>query len=72
MHLRFSGGEGTTLRRQLRSIYTDVSVLLTSGYIDEDIARHDQLASDTPFIQKPFLPAELARRVRQALEHTVE
>ena len=38
-----------------------------SGYTDDTIVRHDVLAEDANFIQKPFLQDELARKVRELL-----
>ena len=39
-----------------------------SGYTDDIIVRHDVLDPGIEFIQKPFLPSSLVRRVREALE----
>ena len=43
-------------------------VLYASGYTDEAIARHGVLEPGTDFIQKPFSPDDLARRVREVLD----
>jgi two-component system cell cycle sensor histidine kinase/response regulator CckA len=42
-------------------------VLFTSGYSSDTIIRHGIAAGRTSFIQKPYLPAELARKLRETL-----
>jgi CheY-like chemotaxis protein len=43
-------------------------LLLTSGYVDEGILRRHGLEVGTAFLQKPFTPADLARKVREVLD----
>jgi PAS domain S-box-containing protein len=43
-------------------------VLLCSGYIDENVLRHHGLDLETAFLQKPFTPADLARKVREVID----
>ena len=59
---------GRELACQLRLMHPEIRVLLNSGYADEDISQQDEVHPDTPFIQKPFLPAALARKVREVLD----
>jgi PAS domain S-box-containing protein len=46
----------------------NLRVLYMSGYADDAIVRHSGLAEGTPFLQKPFTPQALARRVRETLD----
>lgn len=60
-----SGGE---LSRRLLEMCPDVKILFMSGYTDDSIIRHNILSSDITFIQKPFTPPDLARRLREVLD----
>ena len=60
------GMSGPDLAQEVRPLRPDMKVLYMSGYADSAIARHS-LAKDTPFIQKPFLPDVLSRKVRDLL-----
>ncbi len=44
-------------------------LLFTSGYVDESILRGHGLESGTAFLQKPFTPADLAKKVREVLDN---
>ena len=43
-------------------------VLFMSGYTDDVIVRHGLLDLKINFIQKPFTPDVLARKIREVLE----
>jgi PAS domain S-box-containing protein len=60
-----SGGE---LGLFLAKHYPTLPVLFTSGYADNDVIRRGLLDEGRPFLQKPFAPRELARKVREVLE----
>jgi two-component system cell cycle sensor histidine kinase/response regulator CckA len=52
-------------RMKLRS--PDTKVLFMSGYADNAIKRQGRLEPGMQFIQKPFTPAALAQKMREAL-----
>jgi DNA-binding response OmpR family regulator len=62
------GGSGRELARQLALTRTDTRVLYVSGYTDEAIVQHGILEPGLNFLQKPFTPGELARKVREILD----
>ena len=58
---------GVELARRLRESRPGMKVLLTSGYAEEaPIIEHPSMEK-IPFLQKPFLPAEMLQRVREVL-----
>jgi two-component system, cell cycle sensor histidine kinase and response regulator CckA len=62
------GRSGIELADRLRSASIDVRVLYISGYTDAAIVRNGLLAEEAAFLQKPFTPQDLLRKVRQVLE----
>jgi DNA-binding response OmpR family regulator len=41
-----------------------------SGYTDDSVVRHGILTPETAYVQKPFSPETLARKVREVLDDT--
>jgi PAS domain S-box-containing protein len=62
---RMSGRE---LAARVRGERASVRVLFMSGYADEAIVRNGSLEPGAAFLEKPFTAAQLARRVREALD----
>jgi CheY-like chemotaxis protein len=58
---------GPQVLEQMRARHPEMKVLFMSGYTDEAMMHHGILESGAPFLQKPFLPETLARKVREAL-----
>jgi CheY-like chemotaxis protein len=59
---------GRTLAARLACLRPEMKVLYMSGYTDDAIVRHGLLNSDVAFLQKPFTPATLTRKLREVLE----
>jgi two-component system cell cycle sensor histidine kinase/response regulator CckA len=62
------GMSGRELAAHLKELRPGVKVLYVSGYTDEKIAAHGVLEPGTNFLQKPFTPSVLVRRVRDVLK----
>jgi signal transduction histidine kinase len=60
--------DGRALRVQLAHRHDDLPVLLISGYSRDDLCRRGLIQEDEPFLQKPFTPMDLARKVRGMLD----
>jgi two-component system, cell cycle sensor histidine kinase and response regulator CckA len=56
------------LANQLSAIRPETRVLFTSGHPDQLLVHQRTSGSNTQFIQKPFAPAALSRKVREVLE----
>jgi CheY-like chemotaxis protein len=59
---------GKELAEQLQAGCPAIKVLYASGYMDDAIAHHGVLEPGIAFIQKPFSPADVARKVREVLD----
>jgi signal transduction histidine kinase/DNA-binding response OmpR family regulator len=60
---------GIELAAELRRSQPDLRVLLMSGYSGLAMTRHGELQADIPFLEKPFNPDTVARKVSEVLEH---
>jgi CheY-like chemotaxis protein len=58
---------GPQALEQIRARQPNMKVLFMSGYTDEAMVHHGIPDSGAPFLQKPFLPETLARKVREVL-----
>jgi two-component system, cell cycle sensor histidine kinase and response regulator CckA len=67
------GPGGRETAERVRGIFPSAKVLYMSGYTDDALVRGGNLfEAGTGFIQKPFGASELARSVREVLEHEVD
>jgi two-component system, cell cycle sensor histidine kinase and response regulator CckA len=58
---------GRQLAEQIHDLRPRLKVLFVSGYTDDEMVRHG-IGSEFEFLQKPFTPIGLARKVRQVLD----
>jgi PAS domain S-box-containing protein len=62
---RMSGPE---LARRLAALRPGMKILCMSGYTDDAVIRHGALEAGIAFIQKPFTPDSLTKKVRDVLD----
>jgi two-component system cell cycle sensor histidine kinase/response regulator CckA len=59
---------GKELAAQLQARIPALKILYNSGYTDDAIVHHGVLEEGVFFLQKPFTPTSLARKVREVLD----
>jgi signal transduction histidine kinase len=62
------GLNGRQLADRFASVHPETRVLFMSGYAGEALSAQGVLDSSVAFLAKPFVPAELARKVREVLD----
>lgn len=59
---------GPEVAEQLVSLRPDIKVLYMSGYSDNAVVHYGVMAPETTFLQKPYAPDILVRKVREVLD----
>ena len=59
---------GKLLTDMVKAARPGIKVLFSSGYTDNALVHHGSLEPGTAFLQKPFSPGALARKVREVLD----
>jgi signal transduction histidine kinase/FixJ family two-component response regulator len=62
------GMSGRVLADRLGQLRSEMKILYMSGYTDDAIIHHGILDSEIPFLQKPFTPVDLTRKMRELLD----
>ncbi len=62
------GQSGPELAEQLVAIRPELKVLFMSGYTEDRVLQAGVAAGEIQLLEKPFLPEELAARVRSVLD----
>ncbi|MHB8940358.1 MAG: hybrid sensor histidine kinase/response regulator [Desulfobacteria bacterium] len=63
---------GRELTERIRLQRPDLRILYMSGYTDDVILRQGVIEDGIPFLQKPFTPEALARKVREVLDRALQ
>ena len=59
---------GTSLVETIHETRPDTPVLLMSGYTADHVRSQNLISDEQPFIEKPFTPDALARKVREVID----
>jgi two-component system, cell cycle sensor histidine kinase and response regulator CckA len=62
------GISGTVLAARATELLPQLKVLFMSGYTEDVIRHHGVLRENVAYLQKPFAPSELVRKIRQLLD----
>ncbi len=59
---------GKELSDWVKGLNRNARILFTSGYFDENILKRNGIDLTTAFLQKPFTPFDLAKKVREVMD----
>ena len=59
---------GRELARHLAQTRPGLPIIFMSGYTDDDLARRGLLEAGHPFLEKPFSPSDLAKKISEVLD----
>jgi two-component system, cell cycle sensor histidine kinase and response regulator CckA len=62
------GMSGPVLAEKLAAARSEIKVLYTSGYDNDEVARHGVKGANYSFLEKPYSRDDLARKVRELLD----
>lgn len=62
------GMSGSELAKELHAFRPEMKVLYVSGYTDDAVGQHGVLDPGISFLQKPFTPTVLSKKVREVLD----
>ena len=62
------GMSGRDLAEAVKTSHPNIRILYMFGYTDDAVLRHGVLEPGNHFIQKPFRPVDLVRKVRLVLD----
>jgi two-component system, cell cycle sensor histidine kinase and response regulator CckA len=64
------GMSGAELAKRIGKRIPGIKVIFMSGYIDDSVVRQGISENEAAFLQKPFTPLSLAKKVREVLDGT--
>jgi CheY-like chemotaxis protein len=66
------GMNGRELAERFKTARPTIKLIYTSGYAQDIIADHGVLHSGVAYMHKPYTAAEIANKVREAIENQTE